>query len=101
MGFDVVLYDHKGQELEFFELSEGLHNSFFNLNKLWRSYLELRRLSDFYLTDETFSGDKLIKLITDLNHYQSNIPMQKQNDYQEFIYKISQSKVSSVHIAGD
>ncbi|AGK56142.1 hypothetical protein [Bacillus sp. 1NLA3E] len=101
MGFDVVLYDHKGQKLETFELSESLHNAIFNPSMLWRSYLELRKLCDYYLTDETFSGEKLRKLITDLNQYQRNIPNHKKNDFQEFISKISHSIVSSVHIAGD
>ncbi|MEH6941426.1 hypothetical protein [Bacillus sp. JJ722] len=101
MGFDVVLYDHEGQEIQFFEFSEYLHNAIFNSSKLWRSYLELRKLSDFYLTDETFSGDNLRKLITDLYQYQNNLLNHKQNEYQEVIGKISQPKVASVHIAGD
>ncbi|OEH91123.1 hypothetical protein [Bacillus solimangrovi] len=101
MGFDVVLYDRKRQKLEVFELSESLHNAIFSSSMLWGSYLELRKLSDYYLTDETFSGDKLRQLISNLNNYRSNIPNHKQNDYQEFIVKISDSKVSSVHIAGD
>lgn len=101
MGFDVVLYNHDGQKLEIFEISESLHNAIFSQSMLWRSYLELRKLSDYYLTDETFSGDKLRQLISDLNQYQSNIPNHKQSDYQEFISKISLSKVASVHIAGD
>ncbi|TXC89564.1 hypothetical protein FS935_16925 [Metabacillus litoralis] len=63
--------------------------------------MELRKLSDYYLTNETFSGNKLSQLILDLKQYQSNIPNHNQNDYQKFISKISSSKVSSVHIAGD
>ncbi|MBN8253867.1 hypothetical protein [Priestia flexa] len=101
MGFDVVLYNHDRQRLEIFELSERLHNSIFSPNMLWRSYLELRKLSDYYLTDEIFSGDKLKQLISDLNQYQSNVPSHEQNSYQEFISKISHSKVSLIHIAGD
>ncbi|WP_210610041.1 hypothetical protein [Priestia flexa] len=101
MGFDVVLYNHDRQKIEIFELSESLHNSIFSTNVLWKSYLELRKLSDYYLTDEVFSGDKLRQLISDLNQYQSNVPSHEQNNYQEFISKISHSKVSLIHIAGD
>lgn len=101
MGFDVVLYDKEGQQVDLLEISEILHNEIFNSNKLWLSYSELRRLSDYYLTDETLSGNRLKNLIADLNNYQKNISQEKLNEYQEFINKISKSDIDKVHIAGD
>ena len=59
MGFDVVLYNLEGRKLKLLELSEELHCDIFNTNKIWRSYSEIRKLSDYYLTDETFSGERL------------------------------------------
>ncbi len=71
MGFDVVLYNRDGKKLNFLEITESLHNEIFNSKLIWRSYLELRKLSDYYLTDETFSGESLKNLISDLNNYKS------------------------------
>ncbi|NBI30177.1 hypothetical protein [Chengkuizengella marina] len=82
MGFDVMLYDKKGREIELFELTESLHNEIFNSNKIWQTYKELRRLSDYYVTDETLSGKRLTNLIADLNNYQRNISQDKLKEYQ-------------------
>lgn len=101
LGFDVVLYDQKGREIGLYGLSESIHNEIFNSKKLWRSYLELRRLSDFYLTNETFSGERLSNLITDLNNYKVYISINKLNEFEEFIKQLSSSEIGRVHIAGD
>ena len=102
MGFDVILYNADGRKVGLFELTENLHYEIFNSKKLWRSYLELRRLSDFYLTDETFSGDRLNKLITDLKNYKMFISSNKLIEYQEFIDRLTtRSDIGKVHIAGD
>jgi len=71
MGFDVVLYNRDGRKLNLFKITESLHNEIFNSKLMWRSYLELRKLRDYYLTNETFSGEKLTNLISDLNNYKS------------------------------
>lgn len=101
MGFGLVLYNREGVKLGLFELIENLHNEIFNSKQMWRSYLELRRLSDYYLTDETFSEERLSNLIIDLNNYKSFISVNKLNEYEEFIKKISRSNIAKVHIAGD
>ena len=101
MGFDIVLYNQVGSEIGFYELRESLHNEIFNSKKLWRSYLELRSLSHFYLTNETFSGERLSNLITDLNNYKVFISINKINEYEGFIKQLSSSEIGKVHIAGD
>lgn len=102
MGFDVILYNAEGHKLGLFELTEDLHYEIFNSKKLWRSYLMLRRLSDFYLTDETFSGDRLDKLITDLNNYKMYISSNNLIEYQEFIDRLTtRSDIDKVRIVGD
>ncbi|WP_127759212.1 hypothetical protein [Peribacillus asahii] len=101
MGFDVVLYSREGRKLRLIELTEHLHNEIFDSNKMWRSYSELRRLSDYYLTDEIFSGERLSNLISDLNNYKLFISVNKLNEYEEFIKQISRSDIGKVHIAGD
>lgn len=101
MGFDVVLYNQEGSETGFYEMSESLHNEIFNSKKLWRSYLELRRLSNFYQTNETFSGERFSNLITDLNNYKVFISVNKLNEFEEFIKQLSIYDIDKVHMAGD
>jgi hypothetical protein len=101
MGFDVVLYNREGVKLGLFELTESLHNEIFDSKKMWRSYSELRRLSDYYLTDETFSGERLSNLILEPNNYKSFLSVNTLNEYGEFIKQISRSDIAKVHIAGD
>lgn len=60
---------------------------------MWRSYLELRRLSDYYFTDEIFSGERLSNLISELNNYKLFISVNKLNEYEEFIKQISRSDI--------
>ena len=102
MGFDVVLYNRDGCKLKnIFEVSEELHSEIFNSKKTWRSYFELRKLSHYYLTDETFSGEKLSNLISDLINYKTFIPAFHLAEYEAFIDAISRSEIGKVHIAGD
>jgi hypothetical protein len=102
MGFDVVLYNRDGCKLKnIFEISEELHSEIFNSKKTWRSYLELRKLSDYYLTDETFSGEGLSNLISDLINYKLFIPANQLAEYEAFIGTISRSEIGKIHIAGD
>lgn len=101
MGFDVIIYNREGGKLELLEITESLHNEIFNSKQMWRSFLELRKLSDYYLTDETFSGGRLSNLISDLNNYKSFISVHKLKEYEELIKQISRSDIGQVHIAGD
>ncbi|CAM3830216.1 hypothetical protein GCM10009865_05450 [Aeromicrobium ponti] len=101
MGFDVVLYNHEDRKLGLFEITEALHNEMFNSKKMWRSFSELRTLSDYYLTDETFSGERLNSLLSDLNNYKTFISVNNLIDYEELIKQISRSDIGKVHISGD
>ncbi|WP_203287892.1 hypothetical protein [Metabacillus sp. cB07] len=102
MGFDVVLYNRDGCRLKtIFEVSEELHSEIFHSKKTWRSYLELRKLSDYYLTDENFSGERLSNLISDLINYKVFIPVFYLAEYEAFIDVISKSEISEIHIGGD
>ncbi|KAA0543116.1 hypothetical protein FZW96_20975 [Bacillus sp. BGMRC 2118] len=101
MGLDVVLFDKKGKQVDIFEVSESLHKAIFNSNNLWKSYIELRRLSDYYLTDETLLGKRLIDLISELQSYKPNILTENLNEYEGFINKLTSPDVVKGHIAGD
>ncbi|MGG4264034.1 hypothetical protein [Peribacillus simplex] len=101
MGLDVLLYDKDDNKIEYYEITETLHNEIFNSKKLWRSYLELRKLSDYYLSDEEYIGTSIMGLIDDLKRYKMFITQHKKAEYQEFIDKISKPNVKRISIAGD
>jgi hypothetical protein len=68
---------------------------------MWRSYLELRKLSEYYGTDEEYEGDSLKCLIEDLISYKMFINTYKQNEYQEFIDKISNPNIKKIFVGSD
>ncbi|SMQ81062.1 hypothetical protein SAMN05444673_4115 [Bacillus sp. OV166] len=101
MGLDVLLYDKNDKRIGMYEITEALHNEIFNSKKLWRSYLELRKISEYYRSDEEYEGQALIELINDLKRYQMFISENKQREYQEFITEISHPSIRKVFIVGD
>lgn len=101
MGLDVSLYNNKEEFVGDYEIKEGLHNEIFNSKKLWRSYLELRKLSDYYVDFVEYKGQSLIDLIDDLNRYKMFIPQHKQELYQELIDKIDNPAICKIDVAGD
>lgn len=91
MGLDVLFFDKNDKKIGTYEITEALHNAIFNSKKLWRSYLELRKISDYYLSDEAYEGQALIELVTDLKRYKLFINENKQGEYQNLINEISHS----------
>ncbi|MEH7613541.1 hypothetical protein [Gottfriedia acidiceleris] len=101
MGFNILLYGKDNTIVEFYELNQSLHNEIFNSNKIWRSYQELRKMSEYYRTDEEYIGSSLIDLIEDLKKYKMFISKNKQVEYQEFIDKISNPQIFKISVGSD
>jgi hypothetical protein len=101
LGLDVLFYDKDNKRIGMYEITEALHNEIFNSKKLWRSYLELRKISEYYRSDEEYEGQALIELINDLKRYKMFISENKQGEYQEFINEISNPSIRKVIIVGD
>ncbi|MGF6949022.1 hypothetical protein QF028_001527 [Neobacillus sp. B4I6] len=101
MGLDVLFYDKNDKEIGTYEITEALHNEIFNSKKLWRSYLELRKISDYYLSDEEYEGQALLELITDLKRYKMFINENKQGEYQNLINDISHPAIKKIIVVGD
>ncbi|MGF6949037.1 hypothetical protein QF028_001542 [Neobacillus sp. B4I6] len=101
MGLDVLLYDKNDKRIGTYEITESLHNEIFNTKKLWRSYQELRKISEYYRSDEEYEGQTLIELINDLKRYKMFISENKQEEYQEFINEISHPFIHKINIVGD
>ncbi|MDR7235974.1 hypothetical protein [Neobacillus drentensis] len=101
MGLDVLFYDKNDKEIGTYEITEALHNEIFNSKKLWRSYLELRKISDYYLSDEEYEGQALLELITDLKRYKMFINEYKHGEYQNLINNISHLSIKKIIVVGD
>lgn len=101
LGLDVLIYDKNDKKINTYEITEALHNEIFNSKKLWRSYLELRKISDYYLSDATFEGQALNGLITDLEKYKMYINENNQGEYQSLINEISNPSIKKIFVGGD
>lgn len=101
MGLDVLIYDKNDKKIRTYEITEALHNEIFNSKKLWRSYLELRKINDYYLSDEKYEGQGLIGLITDLERYKMFINENNQGEYQSLINEISNPAIKKIIVVGD
>ncbi|SDW87450.1 hypothetical protein SAMN05444487_10772 [Marininema mesophilum] len=67
MALDILLYKN-GSLFKREEFNESLHNEIFKSNNNWRSYLVLRTLSDFYLTDVKLEQAKIDQLAQELEN---------------------------------
>lgn len=101
MGFDIALYNKDNEEIGLHEISEDLHNEIFSSKMLWRSYIQLRKMRDYYLANEEYQDNSLRALIKELNTYKMFIDEEKKEEYQLFINTISNPSVSRIEVAGD
>lgn len=101
MGLDVLIYDKNDKKIKTYEITEALHNEIFNSKKIWRSYLELRKTSDYYLSDATYEGQALIVLITDLERYKMFINENNQGQNQSLINEITNPAIKKILVGGD
>ncbi|MGM0885285.1 MAG: hypothetical protein ACQEXQ_30115 [Bacillota bacterium] len=101
MGFDVLLFDNNDRLVSMFEIDEASHKEIFESHKRWASYLFLRKLNDYYRTNEEFSGKALEGLINDLNNYKLLMTAEYQTTIQSFLDAISDKKVKKIRVNGD
>jgi len=52
-----------------YEFDKELHKEIFSSHKRWVSYSFLRKIHDYYRTNEEFSGKVLEGFISDLRNY--------------------------------
>ncbi|MFD0051673.1 hypothetical protein ACFVHQ_20550 [Actinomycetes bacterium NPDC127524] len=101
MALDCYFYDENDNEIDYFPMSESLHEAIFNNpNKYYRSYIHLRKLINYY-GDAKFKGNDVKSLMEDLKLYLPHI----NKDYHDKIYllikKLSDPKVVRVSFIGD
>ncbi|MGF7029224.1 hypothetical protein J2T17_000129 [Paenibacillus mucilaginosus] len=81
MGLDVLMYDLSNRLISRCVIDVELHKDMFSSDQRWASYSHLRKLHDYYRTNEEFSGKTLNGLISDLNNYK---PFLSENTTQLF-----------------
>ncbi|QKS72329.1 hypothetical protein FLK61_37485 [Paenalkalicoccus suaedae] len=101
MGLDIVLYDNDNKILGVTEIDYALHEGLFQENNNWKSFLFLRKLSDYYLTDITFDRKEIDNLISDLDYISLFISKQKLKMLEKLISCLSDENIKKIHIAGD
>ena len=101
MGLDVLVYDNDKRLVSELEIKEALHKEIFAVHKRWESYLYLRKLYDYYRTNEVFSGKELNGLVTDLTNYKPHLVGEYQKMIQSMLEVITDKKVHKIRINGD
>ncbi|CAH1232840.1 hypothetical protein PAECIP111891_07103 [Paenibacillus allorhizoplanae] len=101
MGLDVLMYDDCNRLVSLYEINEELHKVIFSSHKRWESYSYLKKLKNYYRTNEEFSGELLEGLICDLNCYKPLMAAEYHTTLQLFLEAISDNKVKRIRISGD
>ncbi|MBD1373688.1 hypothetical protein IC620_15180 [Hazenella sp. IB182357] len=101
MGLDIVLYDINQNRMGVFEISEELHSAIFSPLINWSSYLTLRKLKDYYLTNVRFDKREIKQLVVEVNIIAKRIDNQFEREIIYVVDRISNSIVYHIHIAGD
>ncbi|KRE28208.1 hypothetical protein [Paenibacillus sp. Soil522] len=101
MGLDVLLYDNTNKLISIYELDKELHNEIFSTDKRWASYSFLRKLHDYYRTNEEFNGEGLEGLISDLNNYKPLMAEKYHTAVELLLEAVSDKKVQKIRINGD
>ncbi|MGW9165962.1 hypothetical protein ACWGPZ_32300, partial [Priestia megaterium] len=73
----------------------------FHTNNNWGSYLYLRKIRDYYLTNIEFSRDEIDKFIKDLENIKIFIPGDYHPSLSELIRILSNHAIQKIFIVGD
>ncbi|PTM57900.1 hypothetical protein [Desmospora activa] len=65
MALDILLYQ-QGNLTHCDYISQSLHDALFRHNNYWRSYMTLRKLQDYYLTDLRLNHQQINQLASEL-----------------------------------
>ncbi|MCR8929583.1 hypothetical protein NLI92_005062 [Priestia megaterium] len=101
MGLDIEMYGKEDRYLDFKEIEESLHDALFHTNNNWRSYLYLRKIRDYYLTNVEFDRDEIDKFIMDLENIKIFIPGDYDPALSELIKILSSHEIQKISIVGD
>jgi hypothetical protein len=101
MGLDMEMYGKEDRYLDIKEIEESLHDALFHTNSNWRSYLYLRKIRDYYLTNVEFDRDEIDNFIKDLEKIKIFIPGNYHPALSELIKILSNREIKKISIVGD
>jgi predicted nucleic acid-binding Zn-ribbon protein len=99
MGLDFIIHIDNQWQIQF-AMNEDLHSKIFSKSTNWRSFKQLKKISDYYKTDAVFNSNELTTLIADLMQITQQID-DFQDELQQLITKLRQKNAKLLRVTSD
>lgn len=100
MALDVYFYDNSNKALIHKTFEENLHKGIFSESKMWNSYIQLRKLRDYYGIT-FYTKREMLELANDLEEYLIRIESKYHERIIELIIYLRDEKFMKARFAGD
>ncbi len=97
---DGYLSDKNDKRIYRFPIDDAFHAAIFQEHKIWNSYIQLRKLKDYYGTVK-FNDRETKTLADDLVQYLPHIRAEYQESIKELIRQLNNSRTVKSFFAGD
>ncbi|MFD1427925.1 hypothetical protein JOD24_002249 [Kroppenstedtia sanguinis] len=101
MGMDLLMYDTKGNLIKVLEIPAELHHNIFRETEVWSSYLELRKIKDYYKTNVHWGADEIKRFQSDLEQISLFLSPSGKKQAHQLISAIQVHHPWKVRITGD
>ncbi|MFD1395607.1 hypothetical protein ACFQ40_07510 [Kroppenstedtia eburnea] len=98
---DMLLYDQEGGLIKVLEIPVELHRSLFRETEVWRSYLELRKIRDYYKANVNLGPDEIKRFQDDLEQISLFLSPCGKELARQLISEIKVNQPWKVRITGD
>ena len=100
MAFDGYLIDKNDQKVYHFPIDDAFHSAIFQEHKIWNSYIQLRKLKEYYGTAK-FNEKEVKKLADEFEQYKTHIKIEYQPRINELINKLREDRIVKAGFFGD
>lgn len=100
MALDGYLSDEKNQRVYYFPIDDSFHEAIFQDKKVWNSYIQLRKLKDYYGIAR-YNEKEVSALANDLEQYLSHINSNYHSRIKELINWLRDSEIIEASFYGD
>ncbi|EGK09928.1 hypothetical protein HMPREF9374_2731 [Desmospora sp. 8437] len=101
MGLDMLLYDQEGGLIKVLEIPVELHHNIFRETEVWSSYLELRKIRDYYKTNVNLGPDEIKRFQDDLEQISLFLSSNGKGLARQLISEIKVNQPRKVRVTGD
>ncbi|WP_258279161.1 hypothetical protein [Paenibacillus sp. SC116] len=101
MGLDIVLFDEKKVRVGIIELPNSLHEAIFKGTSNWSSYMQLRKMKDYYKTNVRLNQSELFCFVEDLKQVRLFINSTYHTNLDSLVQSLSSANVKAIHVGGD